>query len=134
MPFGDRSGLFSSVRIVADAAKVTANTEAIVRLCAANHMDVVGVSKCVRSNPAIVRAMLSAGVRIIGESRLSNILSIREAGIDCEVMLLRLHAISEAREVVSLADYSINSEADVLRALSSAAVSGGRRHGVLVFI
>ncbi len=122
------------MRIVADAAKITANTEAVVRLCAAQHIDVVAVSKCVRSDPAIVRAMLRGGVRIIGESRLSNILAMREAGIDCEVMLIRLPAISEADAVVSAADYSIDSEADVLRALSAAAVSAGRSHGVLVAI
>ena len=122
------------MRIEADAAKIAANTRAIVRLCAAHHMEVVGVSKCVRSDPAIVSAMLSGGVRIIGESRLANIRGIRQAGIDCEVMLLRLPAISEAREVVLLADYSINSEERVLRALSSAAVSAGHSHGVLLFI
>jgi len=122
------------MRIVADAAKIAANAEAVVHLCAARHIDVVGVTKCVRSDPAIVEAMLKGGVRMIGESRLANILAMREAGIGCEVMLIRLPAVSEAPAVVSAADYSINSEADVLRALSSAAVRAGRSHGVLVAI
>jgi predicted amino acid racemase len=122
------------MRIVADTTKIAANTAAIVRLCQAQHINVVGVSKCVRGEPAIVRAMLSGGVGIIGESRLSNIRRIREAGIGCEVMLLRLPALSEVEDVVDLAQYSLNSEAEVVRALSAAAVAAGQRHGVLVSV
>jgi ornithine racemase len=122
------------MRIVADAAKIAANTQAVVELCSAHHMSVVGVSKCVRAEPEIVRAMLSGGVSIIGESRLTNIYRLKEAGIQCEVMLLRLPALSEALDVVRLADYSLNSEAEVIRALSTAAVALQRRHGVLVFV
>jgi predicted amino acid racemase len=124
----------SAMRVVADTAKIAANTEAIVRLCAGHDIDVVGVSKCVRGEPEIVKAMLQGGVRIIGESRLVNIRRIREAGIECAVMLLRLPALSEAEDVVHLAQYSLNSEAEVIRALSAAAIASGRRHGVLVSV
>jgi len=122
------------MRMIANAAKISANTAAVVQLCAAHHMSVVGVSKCVRGEPEIVKAMLRGGVRIIGESRISNIRRIRDAGIDCDIMLLRLPALSEADDVVAFAQYSLNSEAEVVRALSTAAVASGRRHGVLVFM
>lgn len=122
------------MRIVADADKVAANAQAIVALCAEHGIDVVGVSKCVCGEPEIVRAMLAAGVTIIGESRLDNIRRIRAADIGCQILLLRLPALSEAEDVVLLADYSLNSEAEVVRALSAASVAAQRRHGVLVFV
>lgn len=122
------------MRIVADAAKIAANAAAVVRLCAAHDVDVIGVSKCVRGEPEIVAAMVSGGVGIVGESRLANIQRIRDAGIGCEVMLLRLPALSEVEDVVRCAEYSFNSEAEVVRALSLAAVAAKRRHGVLVAV
>ena len=122
------------MRMIANAAKISANAAAVVQLCAAHHMSVVGVSKCVRGEPEIVRAMLRGGVSIIGESRVANIRRIRDAGIECEIMLLRLPALSEAEDVVRLAQYSLNSEAEVVKALSAAAVASGRHHGVLVFM
>ena len=39
------------MRMIANAAKIAANAAAVVRLCAAHHMSVVGVSKCVRGEP-----------------------------------------------------------------------------------
>ena len=122
------------MRIVADAEKIAANAAAVVGLCAAHDVEVIGVSKVVRGEPAIVEAMVSGGVGVVGESRLDNIRRIRDAGISCEVMLLRLPALSEADDVVRLAEYSFNSEVEVVRALSRAALAAERHHGVLVIV
>jgi len=122
------------MRIEADCRKIKANTEAVVALCAPWGIEVVGVSKCVCGEPDIARAMLAGGCVMIGESRLDNIRRLRQAGVDCDIMLLRLPALSEIDEVVARTQVSLNSEELVVRALSASAVRQGIAHRVLVVV
>ena len=82
----------------------------------------------------IVRAILAGGVRTIAESRLDNVRRIREAGIGCDILLLRLPALSQVDDVVALTQSSLNSEPRVLHALSEAAVRQHRTHEVVVTV
>jgi len=122
------------MRIVADTGKISANARAIVELCAPHGIELAAVTKCVCGEPELVRAILAGGVRTIAESRLDNIRRIRAAGIDCDVLLLRLPALSEVHDVVTLTQCSLNSEADTLRALSAAAGRRRATHSVLIII
>ena len=122
------------MKIVADLDKITANARATVDQCARHGVSVAAVTKCVCGDPAIVRAILAGGVRAIGESRLDNVRRIRDAGIDCEILLVRLPALSEVDDVVALTTSSLNSESRVLRALSEAAVRRRKTHEVLVIV
>lgn len=122
------------MRIVADLDKITANARATVDECARHGVTVAAVTKCVCGEPEIVRAILAGGVSTIAESRLDNVRRLRDAGIDCDVLLLRLPALSEIEDVVALTTTSLNSEARVLRALSQAAVRQGKRHEVLIIV
>jgi predicted amino acid racemase len=122
------------MRIVADLEKITANARATVDQCAKHGISVAAVTKCVCGEPEIVRAILAGGVREIGESRIDNVRRIRDAGIDCDILLLRLPALSQADDVVALTTSSLNSEPRALRALSTAAVRQGKTHEVLVIV
>jgi ornithine racemase len=122
------------MRIVADCDKIKANARAIVELCAGHGIEVAAVTKCVCGEPEIVRAILAGGVKTIAESRVDNVRRIRDAGIDCDILMLRLPALSEADDVVALSQCSLNSEPLVLKALSDAAVRQGRVHEVIVII
>ena len=85
-------------------------------------VSVAAVTKCVCGDPDIVRAILAGGVRTIAESRLDNVRRIREAGIGCDILLLRLPALSQVDDVVALTQSSLNSEP----ARASRALRGGR--------
>jgi predicted amino acid racemase len=122
------------MRIVADLDKITANTRATVDACSRHGIAVVGVTKCVCGEPEIVRAILAGGVQTIAESRIDNVRRIRDAGIDCDVLMLRLPALSQVDEVVALTSSSLNSEPQVLRVLSEAAVRQGKSHEVVVIV
>lgn len=122
------------MRIVADCDKIRANARATVDFCAEHGVEVACVTKSVCGEPEIVRAVLAGGVRLVAESRIDNVRRIRDAGIDCDILMLRLPALSEADEVVALTQCSLNSEPLVLRALSDAAVRQGRTHDVIVII
>jgi predicted amino acid racemase len=117
-----------------DLDKIEHNARAIVELCRANGIKVVGVTKCTCGNPEIARAMRRGGVVAIGESQLENIRRLKDAGVDAPAMLLRLPSPSEAEEVVASVNVSLNSEISTLAALSRAAQKNGRRHDVIVMV
>ncbi len=132
------------MRIEVDCERLKRNTEAIVKMCAPQGIEVVGVTKACCGHPDVARAMLAGGAGLLADSRLRNIRRLREAGIDTEMMLLRLPALSQAEEVVRLAGISLNSQVETVQALSRAAQAqnltprvilmvetGDRREGVM---
>jgi len=117
-----------------DLDKVEHNARVVVDLCREHGIEVTGVTKGTCGSPAVARAMLRGGVSSIGESRLENVLRLREAGISAPVMMLRLPPVSAVDEVVAAVDLSLNSELSVLRGLGQAARRAGRRHPVIVMV
>jgi predicted amino acid racemase len=78
--------------------------------------------------------MLQGGVVSIGESRLRNIHRLRANGLQVPYMLLRIPPLSEAEDVVSTVDISLNSEISVIAALSRAACRRGLLHKIIVMV
>jgi predicted amino acid racemase len=78
--------------------------------------------------------MLSGGITMLGDSRVDSVRRLREAGVDCEVWLLRSPAFSEVDDVVRLTQVSLNSEVAVVEALSAAAQQHGTPHGALLMV
>ena len=68
------------------------------------------------------------------DSRLENIERMRAAGVEASFLLLRLPARSAVERVVELSDASLNSEPEVLAALSQAAQRRGRVHDVILMV
>jgi len=122
------------MRIEVDCNRIKRNTEAVVAMCAEQGIELVGVTKACCGHPDVARAILAGGAKMLGESRLRNVRRIREAGIDADVMLLRLPSLSEVDDVVALAQVSLNSEVETVRALSRAAEVQGRRHQVILMV
>lgn len=120
--------------LTVDIGKITHNTEIVANLCRNQGISVVGVAKACCGEPAIARAMCEGGVDCIGDSRIQNLARFKEAGIAKPLCLLRLPMISEAAEVVRLADMSLVSEIDTAKALSKEAISAGRKHKVILMV
>ena len=85
--------------VTIDLDAVEANAAAVVRLCAAHGIRVLGVTKGAAGHPGVARAMLRGGVAGIGESRLANAERLRRAGVEAELVLLRIPSPSEADEI-----------------------------------
>jgi ornithine racemase len=122
------------MRIEIDCDRVRLNTEAVVRLCAAHGIEVAGVTKGCCGHPDVGRAMLAGGASMLAEARVRNVRRLREAGITADIMILRLPRLSEADEVVTLAQASLNSEIETVRALSRAAAARHVTHRVILMI
>jgi predicted amino acid racemase len=122
------------MRIEVDCERIRRNTAAVVRLCAGRGIAVVGVTKACCGHPDVARAALAGGVALLGESRLENIGRLRDAGIASDVMLLRLPRPSQADRVVQLAQTSLNSQIETVKALSHAAGLRGLVHQVILMV
>ncbi len=120
--------------ITVDLEKVEENSRVIVNFCREHGIAVMGVTKVTCGMPSVARAMISGGIRQLGESRIENIKRLRNSGIDVPITLLRIPPLSAAREVVMYTDCSLNSELPVMSELSAAAEELGKIHDVILML
>ena len=128
------SSLLSGPIITVDLKKIEDNTRRIVDFCGEHTIDVIGVSKVTCGLPSVAKAMISGGVKGIGESRIENINRLRMSGINCPVTLLRIPPLSGVDEIVNSVDVSLNSELSVIKELSRSADKKGKVHEVILMM
>mgnify|MGYP003441058315 CR=1 FL=1 len=125
-------------RLTIDLGAITANARTLVARLAPRGIRVTGVAKAVCGLPAVAEAMLLGGASGIGDSRIRNLLGMRDTGagvdVDAPLTLIRSPMLSEVEAVARAADTSLNTEAVVFDALDAAAVRQGRRHGVVLMV
>ncbi len=114
--------------------KITHNARQLNELCEQRGIEISGVTKGVWGDPIVAGAIIDGGIKMLAESRLENISRLRTAGIDCPLWLLRIPALSEVKQVVALADLSLNSELSVIAALSEAALSCNKKHAIILMV
>ena len=71
-------------------------------------------------------------MRSLASSRLSQLRALRGAGVACERVLIRIPMLSELPEVAEVADMSLQSELETLRALNAVCAKRGTRHRVIL--
>jgi len=114
--------------------RIRHNARTLVERLGAKGVGVTGVTKATLGSPEVARELLRAGVRAIGESRVENVERLRVAGIDAPITLIRSPMASQVDRVVASADVSLNTELEVLEALSEAAGRQHRAHGVVLMV
>ncbi len=121
-------------RLEIDLDAIQQNTSVLVARLADRGIEVAGVTKVALGSPEVAGALLRGGVSSLGDSRIENIETMRDAHVTARMMLIRSPMLSQVVRVVAYADVSFNTELDVIRALSSAARAAGRMHGVVLMI
>ncbi len=124
----------SNPRVEIAMDRLRENGEAVLRACYSREIEPTVVTKVVSAHPEIVRCLRDVGFHSMADSRLANLRSLRESVPEVKLELLRLPMLSQVREVVELADVSLNSEISTLRALDRAAGDLDTRHGVILMI
>lgn len=115
-----------------DIKKIQHNTKAIVELCDRSGIKVAAVTKLYCANPTIAEASVRGGVQMLADSRLENLIKLKD--IDIPKTLLRLPMISQAEDVVKYADISLNSEFKTIKVLSEKALEKGKVHKIVLMI
>ncbi len=121
-------------RLEIDLDKIHHNARTLVRRLAPHGISVTGVTKASLGSPEIACAMLDGGVCALGDSRIENIEGMRAAQVRGPMTLIRTPMLSQVRRVVVAADVSLNTEIDVIDALSSAARKAGVIHGIVLMV
>jgi predicted amino acid racemase len=124
----------STPRLEIDLAKIGHNVRELVRLYGAKGVGIVGVTKGVLGEPLIADVFVRNGITTLADSRLANLRRMQEAGIRATWLLLRMPTPGDADDVVQLADISLNSEVEVIRELSRAALRLGVGHKVILMV
>ncbi|MDI3523533.1 MULTISPECIES: alanine racemase [unclassified Kosmotoga] len=95
--------------------RVKMNASYLRNLCAGYGVEVVGVTKVTCGDEKIASAIVEAGVKTIGESRIENIIRIRNSGMDnANFMLLRPPQRSRVSAALDVADVFLVSDLDML--------------------
>lgn len=115
-------------------SKLRTNARLVKDRCARWGIEVTPVTKVTCGNPQVARVFVEAGFASLGDSRLENLALLRKHFPATRLMLLRLPMISQASEVVRLADISLNSDIRVLQALNQAARDQGKIHEVILMV
>jgi len=115
-----------------DLKKLRENARYEVELLGAHGIEVMAVNKVFDGSLETARAVFEGGIEVIAESRTYNLAKIKPLG--CTTCLLRSPCLSEIEEVVRYADISLNSEPEILRALSAEAGRLNKVHQVLLMI
>lgn len=92
------------------------------------------VTKVLCGHSDTLKALQQLGVQSMGDSRLSNLRAIERIIPDFEAWYLRLPHLSVIRDVVSLADVSLNSETEVIESLNAEARKQDKVHRVIIMI
>jgi len=93
---------------------------------------VMGVNKVFNGCLETAAAIIRGGINTVAESRIDNLKKLRY--LPCKKCLLRSPGFSEVKDVVKYADISLNSEIEIIRALSREAVRQNKVHQVLLMI
>ena len=115
-----------------DLDKLKANLAALIERCQSLSVEVAGVVKGFSALPEAAGVYTECGVRSLASSRLSQLRALRGAGVACERVLIRIPMLSELPEVAEVADMSLQSELETLRALNAVCAKRGTRHSVIL--
>jgi predicted amino acid racemase len=124
----------TGLRLEIDLDKLHHNARTLVERLAERGMSVTGIVKATLGSPEIARTLLRSGVTGLGDARIENIERMRRAGVPGRMTLIRSPMISQIDRVVMQADISFNTELEVIKRLSVAALAAKRVHGVVLMV
>ena len=114
--------------------KVTENAKKLHDFCASKGVELVFATKGFSARPEMIRAAMAGGITAFADSRMKNIMAAKDAIPGLKYLLIRIPAIPEAEEVVRWADWSLQSQIEVIRAVSEAALRQGKVHPIILMI
>lgn len=108
------------------------NTRRVVELCKEHGITVAGVIKGATGDVEVAKAMADEGVGAIASSRLEQLEDAKNAGIDKPLALVRVPMLSEVEDLIDIADMSLQSEMEVIKAVDKEAGKQGKLHKIIL--
>jgi predicted amino acid racemase len=115
-------------------SKLKHNAKIVIEMCKEYGISVTAVTKVDLGETHIAKALVEAGITIIGDSRIEDIIKMKDAGIEATYMLIRSPFLSDIKRVVSYADISLNTEVEIIKALSKEAKKQEEIHKIILML
>ncbi|WP_053954949.1 alanine racemase [Inediibacterium massiliense] len=112
--------------------KIYDNVKYMVDLCNEKGIEVAGVVKGFNGLPKVVDQFVEAGCKYIADSRMDQIISLKEYGIKIPMMLIRIPMMSEIEELVQYVDISLNSEKETIDRIEEECKKQNKNHKVVL--
>lgn len=117
-----------------DLEKLGQNATKMAALCRAHGVEPTFVTKGFCARPNVIRVVRDCGIAHFADSRLRNIRAAKAVMPDLDFLLIRVPMLSEADAVVAWADCSLQSQIEVIRAVSAAALRQGKVHKMILML
>ena len=117
-----------------DLEAIRFNTRRLKAMCEANGVEITFVTKGFSARPEIVGAVRECGIGSFADSRIRNIIKVKKAYPDASYLLIRIPKLSEIPELVEWVDYSLQSQIEVIRAVSDEAIRQGKVHKIILMM
>ncbi len=114
--------------------KIRNNAKFLKKILEKKGISIFAITKLVLGDPRIAKTIVDADIEYIGDSRINNIIKMREAGIKAKFILIRNPAVSEIKQVIKFTDMSLNSELKVIRMLSEEAKRQNKQHCIILML
>lgn len=121
-------------RIEINLAKIGHNAKTLKNFFGKKGIKVTAVVKGVAGNLPVANALIKSGITSLADSKIMNIKKMKEAKLKADFLLLRTPALSEMEQVVQYADISMNTEMEVIRALSAEALRQRKVHSIILMV
>lgn len=118
--------------VTIDKNKLIHNTKAALELTNRSNITPVAVTKLFQGDPVIAQIMVDAGIKVLGDSRIQNLIKLKD--IKAEKILMRLPMLSEIDQLVEYADISLNSELQTMAAISDYCLQHNKTHKVVLML
>ena len=93
----------------------------------------MGVTKVVLGEPSIAQSICNGGVEFLADSRIDNIIKMKNSGVIAKFVLLRTTK-NDAKTIVQNVDISLNTEIETLEELSKQATKYNIVHKVIIMV
>ncbi|MFX1337424.1 MAG: alanine/ornithine racemase family PLP-dependent enzyme [Promethearchaeota archaeon] len=117
-----------------DLKKILYNATILKKSLESKNISIIGVTKVTLGNPPIAKTLIEAGINYLGDSRIGNIIRMKEAGVNAKFVLIRNPSLREIPLVIRYTDISLNTELKTIEKLSEEALQQNKIHGVILMV
>jgi len=117
-----------------DLKKIHFNASKLIKFFDTKEISIIGVTKVTMGNPTIAKILVKAGIEYIGDSRIGNIIRMKDAGVNARFVLIRNPSLTEIPIVIRFANISLNTELTTIKLLSEEALQQDKIHGIILMV
>ncbi|MDR1482611.1 MAG: alanine racemase [Synergistaceae bacterium] len=120
--------------MIVNRKKVLDNVRKVNDICSRKNIEVWGVTKGLAGDPRLAEIYEEGGLAGVSDSRLANLIKIRNSACGIPRQLMRIAMHSEIEDIPAAADVSLQSEVSSILKLDKVCDSRGIAHRVLLMV